>query len=93
MELLHTHTHSHIHTHSHSHLHSHSYTHTLTLTGGAATGPTGYASYGVHKGTTSGGGGGGGFKAGGADKCPRCGGSVYAAEKVVGAGKVHILVE
>lgn len=55
--------------------------------GGAATGPTGYASYGVHKGTTSGGGGGGGFKAGGADKCPRCGGSVYAAEKVVGAGK------
>lgn len=27
-------------------------------------------------------------KYGGAEKCPRCGGPVYAAEKVIGAGKV-----
>lgn len=28
-------------------------------------------------------------KVGGADGCPRCGQAVYAAEKVVGAGKVR----
>lgn len=35
---------------------------------------------------TSGGGAGGGSRYGGADKCPRCGKTVYMAEKIVGAG-------
>ena len=55
---------------------------------GAATGSTGYSSYGVTKGSGGGGGGGGGAKFGSSDKCPRCGKSVYIAEKIVGAGSV-----
>lgn len=52
------------------------------------TGPvTGYSSYGVTKGS-GGGGGGGGSKFGSSDKCPRCGQSVFIAEKIVGAGSV-----
>lgn len=30
-------------------------------------------------------------KFGGSDKCARCGDSVYAAEKIMGAGKVRVL--
>ena len=41
---------------------------------------------------TSGGGAGGGSRYGGADKCPRCGKTVYMAEKIVGAGSVRILI-
>ena len=56
---------------------------------GAATGVTGYYSYGVTKGSGGGGGGGGGgAKYGSSDKCPRCGKSVYIAEKIVAAGSV-----
>lgn len=33
-------------------------------------------------------GGSGSSKFGGADKCPRCGKTVYMAEKIVGAGSV-----
>ncbi len=58
---------------------------------GAASGPTGYSSYGVTKGSgRSGGssGGGGGASFGGADQCPRCGKAVYMAEKIIGAGSV-----
>lgn len=29
-------------------------------------------------------------KFGGSEKCPRCGDSVYAAEKIMGAGKVRL---
>lgn len=29
---------------------------------------------------------------GGADRCPRCGRSVYAAEKIVGAGSVSVVL-
>ena len=36
-------------------------------------------------------GGGAATNFGGADKCPRCGKSVYAAEKVIGAGSVSII--
>lgn len=35
------------------------------------------------------GGGSGSSKFGGADKCPRCGKTVYMAEKIVGAGSVR----
>ncbi len=44
----------------------------------------------------TGGGGAGRSKFGGADRCPRCGKTVYMAEKIVGAGSVcshqHLLM-
>ena len=56
----------------------------LSLSAGPQTG----ASY---PGTTGGGGGGGGGgKFGSSDRCPRCGGAVYMAEKIVGAGSVSV---
>lgn len=55
---------------------------------GASSGVTGYASYGVSKGS---GGGGGGPKYGGTNRCPRCDKAVYIAEKIVAAGSVSIL--
>lgn len=62
---------------------------------GAATGVTGYSSYGVTKGSGktwggSGGGGGGAPKYGSSDRCPRCGKQVYIAEKIVSAGSVSV---
>lgn len=58
---------------------------------GASSGVTGYASYGVSKGSGGGGGGGGGPKYGGTNRCPRCDKAVYIAEKIVAAGSVSIL--
>jgi cysteine/glycine-rich protein len=51
-------------------------------TDGGSTGTGGGTSYGK----TGGAGGGGGGKFGSSDKCPKCGGAVYMAEKIVGAG-------
>lgn len=60
---------------------------------GAATGVTGYSSYGVTKGSGGGGGGGGGPpKYGSSDQCPRCGKTVFIAEKIVGAGSVSMFL-
>ena len=50
-------------------------------------GSTGYASYGVEKGTAKPSSG-SASRFGGSDKCGRCGKSVYAAEKIIGAGQV-----
>ena len=36
----------------------------------------------------TGGGGGGGARFGSSERCPKCGGAVYMAEKIVGAGSV-----
>jgi hypothetical protein len=60
--------------------HSHSIPHLPT------TGTGGGTSYGK----TGGAGGGGGGKFGSSDKCPKCGGAVYMAEKIVGAGSVRL---
>jgi cysteine/glycine-rich protein len=51
-------------------------------TDGGSTGPQGGASYSGN----TGGGEGGGAKFGSSDRCPKCGGAVYMAEKIVGAG-------
>ena len=40
---------------------------------------------------TGGGGGGVAGKFGSSDRCPKCGGAVYMAEKIVGAGSVRYL--
>ena len=51
------------------------------------TGTGGGTSYGK---TGGAGGGGGGGKFGSSERCPKCGGAVFMAEKIVGAGSVRL---